>query len=337
MSFDALANRGEYLSAYYLAEVLPRDLKKKDEGLLARWALQENKGRETPRVGIRALRREYLVAKAELADLGDEDKRREPLRNLHTKVLERLGYRSSAAVSPREPRPVTVERAGREHQVLVAHAEPGITVIECGWAVDPDAVTDPDDAGRLLYPVELDRRDRIDAGFTLAGWLFSADQHPPRYVLILSGAVLTLADRLTWGEGRYLSVSLDAAFARNDTRAAGELDVIAALFSADSLRPPAAPALGRPPQTPGRTAPTPAAAQPSPRPRAMPSVPRHGPRPADLAARHDPETEPSRNHGPRGPQRSPRRPCRRPTRGNPRRPARHARQYRRPLGDLRTS
>jgi hypothetical protein len=215
MSFDALANRGEYLSAYYLAEVLPRDLKKKDDGLLTRWAEQEKTGTETPRLGIRALRREYLAAKADLADLGDEDKRREPLRNLHTRILDRLGYRTDPA-SPREPLPITVERAAREHQVLVAHAEPGVTVIECGWAVDSDAVTDPDDAGRLLYPVELDRRERIEAGFALAGWLFSADQHPPRYVLILSGAVLTLADRLTWGEGRYLSVSLDAAFARND-------------------------------------------------------------------------------------------------------------------------
>lgn len=34
---------------------------------------------------------------------------------------------------------------------------------------------------------------------------------------------------------------------------------------------------------------------------------------------------------------NPRRPCRRPTRSHPRRPTRHARQHRRPLGDLRTS
>ncbi|GAA4946803.1 hypothetical protein GCM10023238_11420 [Streptomyces heliomycini] len=41
-----------------------------------------------------------------------------------------------------------------------------------------------------------------------------------------------------WGEGRYLAVSLDTALQRNDTRAGGELDTVAALFGADSLRTP---------------------------------------------------------------------------------------------------
>ncbi|MFG3689570.1 Eco57I restriction-modification methylase domain-containing protein [Micromonospora sp. NPDC047740] len=238
MTFDAIANRGEYLSAYYLAEVLPRDLKKKDEGLLARWAREESDGRLTPRVGIRALRRDYLDAKTDLADLGDAEKRRAVLHDLHTTVLTRLGY-LEAGTTHREPQPITVERANHQFELVVAHAEPGIVVIECGWAIDPDEVVDPDEAaGRLRYPVELDRRDRIEAGFALAGWLFGAEQDPPRYVLILCGGVLVLTDRLTWGEGRYLAAALDTAYARNDTRAAGELDVIAALFSADALRPP---------------------------------------------------------------------------------------------------
>ena len=37
MSYDSLTNRGDYLSPHYLAEVLPRELAKKD-GLRARWA-----------------------------------------------------------------------------------------------------------------------------------------------------------------------------------------------------------------------------------------------------------------------------------------------------------
>ena len=48
--------------------------------------------------------------------------------------------------------------------------------------------------------------------------------------------MIVLADRLTWGEGRYLAVSLDAALERAD---AAELELIAALFSADALQPPA--------------------------------------------------------------------------------------------------
>ncbi|SDT11706.1 hypothetical protein SAMN04489716_2558 [Actinoplanes derwentensis] len=238
MTFDAIANRGEYLSSYYLAEVLPRDLKKRDEGLLARWAKEESDGRSTPRVGIRALRRDYLDAKRDLADLGDAEKRSIVLHDLHTTILSWLGY-LEPGTTQREPVAITVERANHEYEVLVAHSEPGIVVIECGWATDPDEVVDPDeDAGRLRHPFDLDRREHIDAGFALAAWLFGAEHNPPRYVLILCGGVLVLTDRLTWGERRYLAAALDTAYARNDTRNAGELDVIAALFSADALRPP---------------------------------------------------------------------------------------------------
>ena len=37
-----------------------------------------------------------------------------------------------------------VERAGEEHRIEVAHQEPGIVLIEAGWAVDADAAADPE-------------------------------------------------------------------------------------------------------------------------------------------------------------------------------------------------
>jgi hypothetical protein len=76
----------------------------------------------------------------------------------------------------------------------------------------------------------------LRTGDKLASWLFAADE-PPRYVLILAGGVVILADRMTWGEGRYLAVSLDVALGRS-TAAAAEIETIAALFGADSLLPP---------------------------------------------------------------------------------------------------
>ncbi|MFV2106097.1 class I SAM-dependent DNA methyltransferase [Micromonospora sp. LOL_015] len=123
----------------------------------------------------------------------------------------------------------------------VAHAEvsstgQGIVALDCGWAVDTDAAQDPGGAGRLLDPFTPAGGETITTGQKLASWLFAAEQPNLRYVLILSGGVITLADRAAWGEGRYLAVSLDTAYARNDER---ELDVVAALFGADSLRPPA--------------------------------------------------------------------------------------------------
>ncbi|MGV9370044.1 class I SAM-dependent DNA methyltransferase [Micromonospora tulbaghiae] len=228
MSFESLTNRGEYLSAHYLAEILPTTLK---GGLLKQWAEREKSGEQTPRTKLRRLRRPYFDAKTELTDAELFDPER--LRKHHREVLEALGF------GP-QPQTITVERNAQEYEVHVAHAEPttahGIVALDCGWAVDTEAAQDPDDAGRLLDPLTLSSTETIETGAKLASLLFAADSPKPRYVLILSGGVVTLADRTVWGEGRYLAVSLDTAYARNDDK---ELDVVAALFGADSLRPPA--------------------------------------------------------------------------------------------------
>ena len=50
MSYDSLTNRGDYLSPHYLAEVLPRELAKKD-GLRAHWAERDKAGNGHPRQG----------------------------------------------------------------------------------------------------------------------------------------------------------------------------------------------------------------------------------------------------------------------------------------------
>lgn len=229
MSFESLTNRGEYLSAHYLAEILPTTLKGSD--LVKRWTAAEKNGEQTPRTSLRRMRRPFFDAKTELTDADFFDPER--LRKHHREVLEALGF------DP-QPQTVTVERTGQEYEVRVAHAEldaaHGIVALDCGWAVDTEAAQDTDGAGRLLDPLTLSSTESIETGAKLTSLLFAADSPKPRYVLILSGGVVTLADRTVWGEGRYLAVSLDTAYARNDDR---ELDVVAALFGADSLRPPA--------------------------------------------------------------------------------------------------
>ena len=77
---------------------------------------------------------------------------------------------------------------------------------------------------------------RCTARADAVGEIFSTDE-PPRYVLVLGGNVVLLAERAKWAEGRFLAVDLDAALERNDTKAKGELETIAALFSADALVP----------------------------------------------------------------------------------------------------
>ncbi|MGR4847452.1 Eco57I restriction-modification methylase domain-containing protein [Streptomyces sp. LARHCF252] len=274
MTYDSLVNRGDYFSAHYLAEVLPKDLK---SGLLQAWKDREEAAKPpaggaaateavlatavpggdelpvTPRAGLRALRRDYFRARSFFALPEDEDgipavcdtdddtltyhapQWRERVRALNAEVLRALGYDA-------KPRTLTVERAGQTYEIPVAHAEKGLVAVDCGWAAEPDAALDPKGRGRLLEPVPLDGPAPVETGSKLASFLFACEEvdgdRPPRYVLLLGGGVVVLADRAVWGEGRYLGVSLDTALQRNDTRAGGELDTVAALFGADSLRTP---------------------------------------------------------------------------------------------------
>lgn len=263
MTYDSLVNHGDYLSAHYLAEVLPKDLKAK-EGLLARWAETEERERRahaaavaeaksegrdpasvpprtrTPREGLRALHGPYFASRADFARdaealavpdapvPADWTKR---LTELHLDTLRALGFDDA------HEQTVTVHRSGHDHPVQVLHTEPGLIAVSCGWTDEPDAALDPDGAGRLQRPVALEASARLTDAKALADFLFECDE-PPRYILMLAGGVVVLADRLAWHEGRYLAVSLDAALNRRDIRNGGELDTVAALFGSDSLRTP---------------------------------------------------------------------------------------------------
>lgn len=270
MTFDSLVNRGDYFSPHYLSEVLPKDLK---SGLLSTWKKREEEAKRareaataegaadsavpsrapdalpvTPRAGLRELRRPYFRARSFFAARQGQDDSgsvaaggddtdtyaspewRERIRALNADVLRALGFDA-------KPDTLTVQRADAAHEVAVAHREKDLVALDCGWAAEPDDALDGDGPGRLLDPVVLDGQRTVATGAKLASFLFAAEE-PPRYVLLLTGGVVVLADRAAWGEGRYLAVSLDSALERNDTKTGGELDTIAALFGADSLRTP---------------------------------------------------------------------------------------------------
>ncbi|MFE9138493.1 class I SAM-dependent DNA methyltransferase [Streptomyces sp. NPDC007355] len=251
MTYDSLVNRGDYFSAHYLAEVFPKDLK---SGLLAAWKTREEEAKSsdsadqepdpealpvTPRLGLRALRRPYFRTRAFFAEAAvahddattyDAPEWRERATSLNASVLRALGYDA-------KPQILTVSRADHTYEIPVAHAEPGLVAVDCGWAAEPDAALDPDGPGRLLTPVQLDASSSLRTGSKLASFLF-ASEDAPRYVLLLAGGVIVLADRAAWGEGRYLAASLDTALDRNNTKDGQELDTLAALFGADSLRTP---------------------------------------------------------------------------------------------------
>ncbi|MEU0156464.1 class I SAM-dependent DNA methyltransferase [Micromonospora fulviviridis] len=248
--YDSLTNRGEYLSAHYLAEDLDTDLRK---GIFAVWTGREgdeNDPRHTPRELIRGLRgsylgedgRRYFAAAAEADGDGpirlatyDNPEWRKRLTEWHQEVLRALGF---------DPAPVTLvaHRAGRDHTVTVALHTDEIVAIDGGWTGNADAALDPNGAGRLLHPLCVSGSEKYESGAALASWLFQSEiggpggTHP-RFVLLLHGGVIILADRGTWAEGRYLAANLDTALERYDRTQTGELSTIAALFSRDMLRP----------------------------------------------------------------------------------------------------
>ncbi|WP_042280820.1 Eco57I restriction-modification methylase domain-containing protein [Nocardiopsis alba] len=261
MSYDSVINRGEYFSDHYLVEVLPKTLKK---GIFKEWAeleAVENKrvtaAREkgeateeerrrrpvTPRRRLTGLRSRYFDDRLDFTDFTErfrEDpgsitaarttEHTERLHGLHRELLTALGY------APKdEPYTAYFEHGDDTVEVRLALHEPTVVAIECGWAPDVDAAMDPEGAGRLLDPVRLGggERELLDSGSKLVAWLFAREEGL-RYVLVLVGGVVILADRAVWGEGRYLAVSLDTALDNND---AAEFGTIAALLGAESLLP----------------------------------------------------------------------------------------------------
>ncbi|MEV6531390.1 hypothetical protein AB0M86_17620 [Streptomyces sp. NPDC051639] len=262
--FDSFSNRGEYLSAFYFAEQLGDGLKK---GVFAAWAdreSDEHDPRPTPRESVRALRTTYLDEKyrgffaeqakadeqddeypgaaafeARLNTYGDEEWC-ERVQGWHRQVLAALGFPFVSAELT--ARALTVHRAGREHEVTVAWHGDGIVALDCGWSASNDSALDADGYGRLLHPLRAGSGESYETGQALATWLFQSELREeggaaPRFVLLLCGGVIVLADRHAWGEGRYLSANLDAALERNDRRQYGELATIAGLFSHDVLAP----------------------------------------------------------------------------------------------------
>jgi hypothetical protein len=228
--FDSIINRGEYLSNHYLDALIQGDL----TSLRRRWDDAETRDEPTARTRLRALSRPFFAAKAKAIE-GDPARHSDEVRVLHDLVLDALGF-------PADRRPLTLVRADQDVTVMAAttcdtHTGLLLVALDLGFATDVDAALEPDGAGRLLDPDGLrDSGIRIRDGAKAASALFGADD-PPRYVLLLAGTILILADRGPWGEGRFLAVDLDLALSRNDTKAKGELETIAALFSADAIVP----------------------------------------------------------------------------------------------------
>ncbi|MEU2897010.1 Eco57I restriction-modification methylase domain-containing protein [Streptomyces sp. NPDC001273] len=275
MKFDALINEGEYFPSFYLDEILPKQLRtgrlkewaaeERQGRPTPRQGLRDLTGPYLDvRLGVGGEADKYNVlpdpeavaAQQRATEIlkdhtgpddeppafqpapaprpygdGPEETWRAGLHAWHERVLKALGF------TPR-PGHLTVHGAAGPVAVPVAHSEPGVTVLTGGFADDIGATRADGSANRLSVPVRVASGKTLTTVTDLAAWLLSAEG-APRYALLLFGGVMVLADRESYARGRHLAVSLEVALPRKGVKgaSAGELDVIAALFGAQALRP----------------------------------------------------------------------------------------------------
>ncbi|MPY59579.1 Eco57I restriction-modification methylase domain-containing protein [Streptomyces spongiae] len=275
MKFDALINEGDYFPPFYLDEILPKQLKtgrlkewtaeERQGRPTPRQGLRDltqpyfdvrlTVGGEAGKYNLlpdpeaaAAQQKAAEVLKAHTGTdhppafqpapqqraYGDspEEAWRAGLDAWHVRVLRALGF------TPRPGHLTVHSAAAGPVAVSVAHSEPGVAVLTGGFAYDIAATRGDGSANRLAAPVRVASGKTLTTVTDLAAWLLAADD-APRYALLLFGGIMILADRENYARGRHLAVSLEVALPRKGVKgaSAGELDVIAALFGAQSLRP----------------------------------------------------------------------------------------------------
>ncbi|MDZ5447075.1 type II restriction endonuclease subunit M [Micromonospora sp. 4G57] len=258
MAFTSITNYGEYISDHYLTSLLKNDL----EDLRKRWSdadkaaiLAGTSAADRPSnsaQGIKALGQRFFTHRDRITEqLGDDptpealtDPRIvEQVREVHEMVLQALAYdvpSADAAGGQAVLRSTSLDvvQLDQHRQVPVALAITGpsgleLVALEATWTDTVDGIVDTIGGCRLLAPIKLDGDEAIDHAGKAIEFLFACED-PPRYVLLLAGNVVLLADGSAWPRG-YLAVNLTQALHAKDTTSGGELETVAALFGAESL------------------------------------------------------------------------------------------------------
>jgi hypothetical protein len=255
--FKAIKNQGEYLSDHYLAELLAKDL----GGVRARWKAAQLAQLPNSAHGLRTLGRAYNKAASEItegltgdgaqdddrldadprAELATSPRRREAQKAFNEVLLSALAFPKQRTETHRVQwrGQLTVQHLGSERTVQTALTVTGpggleLVALDATWAGEVDDAIDADDGSLLLEPIQLDGSQSVDLALDAVNFLLGVED-APRYVLLLAGGALVLADGNAWFEGRFLGLDLGTALGQNDTTSGGELETAAALFGTESL------------------------------------------------------------------------------------------------------
>lgn len=267
MAWTSITNYGEYISEHYLTSMLKGDL----EDLRRRWK-SAKEPRPSSAAGVKALGQRFFTERTRITErllttnsVDDSAVRTvgplagpaaaraaltdprvvEQVRALNEMVLSALAYHGPGddQTGPAWLRRTNLEvvHLDQHRKVPVALAVPtagtacelDMVALNGTWADTCEGVVDTDGGTLLLDPIVLDRDEKITHAGKAIEFLFASDD-PPRYVLLLAGNVVLLADRAAWPR-QYLAVDLTQALHAKDDAPGGELETIAALFGAESL------------------------------------------------------------------------------------------------------
>lgn len=231
-AYDSIIVEGDFISEHYLGE----EFGKRVLALRKDWVEREKTEQKTPRQGLATLSTNFVAALTRFRDPASGGS----LATLHEDVCKALQLESAPEVftSLRGKDELSVSArvfrdSGRVH----------LLVLEANDARSVEDVLDADldvSVGRLLTPLMIGSTAESSTARALST-LFLADdeQDQPAFILVLAGGWLLLAERERWPEGRWLAVDLATVAERKDGTAAGELETVAALLSADGLLPSA--------------------------------------------------------------------------------------------------
>ena len=242
-SFAGIANENEFYGHHYLAEVFKGDIRT----LIESWqATEEATGQaiatgaatEETRAESRApykrlggLGGKWFAALASHSRLREDAERLQSHLQLHTPLLEALGYKlQPQQIELQGGMPVPIWAA-----FGAAHQAPQLLIVP---AYQPGR-EDEDPLDHKLTPAHYDGQE-IPNAFKNLSWLeivsealFGTD-HPPRYVILVGFKEWLLLDRYKWPNNRLLRFDWTEILDRKETYT---LQAAAALLHHDSLAP----------------------------------------------------------------------------------------------------
>ena len=234
-----IQNIGEYFSTHYLESTFVNEIKP----IVSQW---RTTGATSPPRRLAALASVYFRAKTDAIECDLPEDRAQDSDNVntwHRRLLQSLGYE--------DLNPSLLEVEGGQSVVPVLatierYGTPWLAIAETHFCLPDAALADgrPSEIPLEQLPPPLpastpatttSKTPKLCAGdwARCLGRILTAED-APRWIIFLSGSQISLFDRHTYAQGRYLAFDLDDAFGRKDKK---DFDAIAAILSRETLCP----------------------------------------------------------------------------------------------------